>query len=188
MANYLLQFGTGNPSSFSGLAPTFITFKTIPGGTNVTPPPGITEIPTATGLYYFTFGATTSVVFTVDGATSGLSDPVRYISGEVSALDQLDVNLAAQGSTLVAIGNTLAAMGSSFAPFLSLIGTTTSSFGDSTTDPLTVFGYLRRLQEFNEGNANFTKSSGFWSIYSRGSSYLLAQKTIADTASNVTKL
>lgn len=188
MANYLLQFGTGNPSSYSGLAPTFITFKTIPGGTNVTPPPGITEIPTATGLYYFTFGATTSVIFTVDGATTGLSDPIRYISGEVSALDQLDVNLAAQGATLVAIGNSLSVFGSSFASLNALIGTSASSFGDSTTNPGTVFGFLKRLQEFNEGNATFTKSSGFWSIYSRGSSYLLAQKTLADTATNVTKL
>ncbi len=175
MANYLIQFGTGLPSAFTGLTPTFLTFKTIPGGTNVTPP-GITEIPTSTGLYYFNYAATNSIVFTVDGFTTGLSSSSRYISGEISALDEVDVQIAALGVTVTSIGNSLG-----------LIGSLGSTFGGLTTNPGTIFGYLKRAQEFNEGNSNFTKASGAWDIYSRGSSTLLATKTLADTASQVTK-
>lgn len=196
--NYLLQFGSGNPANKAGLAPTFIVFKTTPGGTDATPP-GITQLPIATGLYYFTYGPTNSISFVVDGATTGLSSQERYISGLLDPIDAVDEQLTAVnatmisnfvtiGTTLVAIGNSLSVLGGSFVNFGALLGTTGSTFGGISVEPTTIFGYLKRSQEFMEGNSTFTKASGFWNIYSRGSSNLLATKTLADTSTQVTKV
>lgn len=105
------------------------------------------------------------------------------------------------GITLVAIGNTsitlgmsifaisssLAAQGTTIVVSVAGIGSTASSFGTNSADPVDVFGYLKRIQENLEGNSSFTKVSGAWSILSRGSSQLLAAKTITNGASLVTK-
>ena len=200
--DYFLFFGTGNPSSNAGLAPTMIVFKD-PAGTNITAP-GITQVPTNTGIYYFTYGATTNNTFVVDGFTTGLGT-ARYIMGGISPTDDTGATISAMGVTLaavgaslsvmggsmVAIGNTLVAIGATSGGIGSslavLIGTTASSFGNTSTDPATLFGYLKRLQEFNEGNAVFNKATFAWDIYSRGSSTQLAAKALADGATTVTK-
>lgn len=159
--NYIVSFGSGNPTANTGLSPTFTVFKVVPGGGSTTAP-GITEIPSATGLYYFTYEPLTSMAFVIDGGSS-LTGNARYIPGNlypVSAADQF-------------------------------IGTTASSFGSTATDPSTVMGYLKRLQEFNEGNSVFTKTSGLWDVFARGNtagaSTLLVEKTLTDNGSTITK-
>ena len=97
--------------------------------------------------------------------------------------------LVAQGATLVAIGNSLAVLGSSLSSISALLGDTTSSFGSTSADPTTVFGFLKRAQEFWEGDQVYTKSSGVLQFFSRGSgtSTLLRQKTVSDTTISTTK-
>lgn len=162
--NYTVAFGSGNPASNTGLTPTFTVFKTTATGTNATPP-GITEIPSSTGLYYFTYGPTNAISFVIDGG-SALSSLARYVVGQLDPADAVDEGI----STM-----------------LSEIGTTASSFGTTATDPATLYGYLKRLQEFNEGNQTFDKSTSAWAIYSRGSSTMLASKTLNDSSGNVTR-
>lgn len=97
----------------------------------------------------------------------------------------------ALGVTNVAIGTSLTAsvsgIGSSFSWISTEIGSTASSFGDSATDPATVFGYLRRVVEFLEGDQTYTKSTGGLVFSSRGSSYALASKTVSDSTTQTTK-
>lgn len=99
-------------------------------------------------------------------------------------LTQIQTNM---GTTLVSIGNTLAGIGTSLSIIVPAIGSTASSFGNSTTDPGTLFGYLKRIQENLEGNSNFVKVSGIWSISDRASSVTLAVKTIVNSATMVQK-
>lgn len=165
--SYFVVFGTGSPATNTGLTPTLTVFKNA-GGSAITAP-GVTEIPTSTGIYYFTYTPTNAIAFVCDGGSS-LATPTRYVSGSLDPVDAVDEQLSAFGSSL----NTY-------------IGTTASSFGNTATDPATVFGYLKRLQEFNEGNSNFNKTSGAWDIYSRGSSTLLIEKIVSDAGGSVTK-
>lgn len=190
MANkyYLLQFGSGNPASNTGLSPTLSTFKVLPAGTAVTAP-GITECPTSSGLYYFAYdpiGSTTPIYFVCDGGSS-LTTSNRYVAGTVDPVDAIDQ----YGQSLIAIGNSMIAQGVTMLAnqggLSALIGSTASSFGSTSVDPTTLFGYLKRAQEFNEGNSIFDKTAATWNIYSRGSSTILAVKTLADSSGNVTK-
>lgn len=187
MANKLYQliFGTGNPASNTGLTPTLSTFKVLPAGTAITGP-GITEMPSSSGIYYFAYdpiGATTPISFVCDGGAS-LTTSNRYVVGNCDPIDAIDQ----YGQSLIALGNTIlsTALGLS-GSFNTLIGNTASSFGSTSVDPTTLFGYLKRAQEFNEGNAIFDKTLATWNISSRGSSTLLASKALADTSGNVTK-
>lgn len=159
--NYIVQFGSGSPTFFTGLTPTFTVFRVVPGGSTQTPP-GITEIPTSTGLYYFTYGPTQSMAFVID-AGSAVNGNQRYLAGALDPIQAVD----------------------------EAIGTTASSFGSTATDPSTVFGFLKRMQEYNEGNAVITNASGVWDIYARGNSVgastLLVEKTLTNNGTNVTK-
>ncbi len=148
-----LQFGTGNPATASGLSPTFIAFVAPSLGTTLTPP-GVTEVITGTGLYSFVYGATTAIIFTIDGGAA-LADSDRYVTGTLDPVQTVDERL----------------------------GWATDSFGTTVTDPTTVFGHARRNQEFNEGNATYNKSAATWFNYSRGSSVLLFVKTLTNTSS-----
>jgi hypothetical protein len=49
MKTYYMRFGSGDPRTYTGVAATFLLFKTS-DGTNITPP-GITEVPSGTGIY-----------------------------------------------------------------------------------------------------------------------------------------
>lgn len=105
--NYYLRFGSTAPSNFSGLSPTFISFRNQAGG--ATTSPAISEIST-TGLYTFAYDTQGSVNFIVDGATTGLGSSDRYIAGGLDVIDKSD-QLFAYGTTMTAIGNTLVAFG-----------------------------------------------------------------------------
>lgn len=153
---YYLRFGDSNPSDNTGLTPTFTVFSW--NGQTALTSPGITETPSGSGLYSFSYGPTISILFKVDGGAA-LADADRYIAGALDPLQVVDERL----------------------------GTVSDSFGSTYTDPSTVFAYLKRSQEFWEGNSTYTKSSGIWNIYSRGSSTLLAQKTLVNNSTSATK-
>lgn len=157
MRDYWLRFGSGNPADNSGLSPTFTTF--IAGDGSTIAPPGITEPVSGTGLYLFQYHPTQTIAFTVDGATLGLTDSDRYIVGSIDPFDLLNDQ----------------------------VGSTASVFGDNLTDPTTVFGFLKRCQEFLEGNSTYTKASGELTYSSRGASETLAVKTISDDSTSTTK-
>lgn len=159
MKNYWISFGANDPRTQTGLAPTFIQFFNALGQTLA--PPGITEIFAGSGSYRFqyTAGYSTSVWFLVDGATSGLGS-LRYVSGVLDPIDTVDL----------------------------LVGYTGSSIGSTSVDPSDVFGHVKRRQEFDEGIQTFLKSSGQWSIYSRGASTLLTVKTLTNSTTGVTAI
>lgn len=176
---YYLTFGTGDPRNWTGLAPTFLIFKKY-DGTAVTAP-GITEPIAGSGIYQFTVAPSFSIAFLAYGNTTSLPSASAYVPGNLDPVDANDDALAAMGSTLVAIGNTSG-------DFSTRIGTTASSFGSTSVDPGNIFGYLKRLQELYEGNQSYVKSTGLWSLYSRGSSTLLSTKSLSNDANGVTKV
>lgn len=153
------SFHPTDPRTYPSLAPTFLTFKRLDTQADVTPP-GITQLST-TGVYMFPFGITTQMYFLIDGITTNSGND-RYVYGILDPADQIDLSI-----------NTL-------------IGTTSSSFGTTSVDPATLFGYLRRAQEYAEGIQTFTKASGVWDIKSRGGT-LITQKTLADTTTSTTR-
>lgn len=242
MKTYSVQFGSGDPRTYTGLNPTLLIFVNISSGATLVAP-SFTEALTGSGIYKFQYGTTTPISFLADAATTGPGTSGRYVTGQIDPADRSDeygttlvgigttltgygvTNLALGttmvaigttnfgfgtsnfalgtsnfalgtsiiagqvnlGTTLVGVGNTLAGIGISLNVFTSLIGSTSSSFGDSLTDPSTLFGYLKRLQENLEGNSQYVKVSGLWGIYSRGSSTTLANKTITNSATMVSK-
>ncbi len=112
--DYFFAFGSGQPSTYASLAPTFITFVNN-GGTTFAPPTIAEKFP-GSGLYYVSYGATQTMAFVLDGATSGLATSDRYIVGVFDPYDQFGVTLNAAyalGVTSVAIGTTLMGFGSS---------------------------------------------------------------------------
>lgn len=188
---YVVQFGTGYAASFTGLSPTFLNFAVVPLDT--TTAPTISEFPVGSGLYYFIaqppVGPTQAINFTIDGFTIGLGLS-RYVSGAIDPDSGVGTSVAAIGVTLANLS-----AGNSFG----LIGTLADSFGSTLSDPSTVIGYLKRIQENLEGNSLFSKTSGQWQIWSRGSTYILGAstypgsstmiqtKTLLDAGSQVTK-
>lgn len=93
----------------------------------------------------------------------------------------------AMATSLMALGTSVSAIGTSLSSVFLGIGSTASSYGTSSADPVDLFGYLKRIQENLEGNSTFTKLTGAWSIYTRGSSALLISKTVANSSSQVIK-
>lgn len=128
------------------------------GGQTLLTPPGITETPAGSGLYSFSYTPTVSILFKIDGGAA-LSTGDRYITAALDPLQIVDERL----------------------------GTTADSFGSTSVDPTTAMGYLKRNQEFHEGNAVYTKATGIWDIYSRGSSILLREKTLSNDTTEATK-
>lgn len=221
--NYWLSFGS---TAISGLAPTFIQFRTTAGGTLA--PPSISE-PGSFGKYMFSYNALTQVCFVADGATSLLAFNDRYITGVLDPSDNFGFTLSGVAASLSVMGGSLSAVGTSLSAFYpygisglaqgsinqslivqgyslsvlgysttvqnfslaiqgaSFLGTTSSSYGTDSVDPTTVFGFLKRAQETREGNETYTKATGLLDIYSRGSSQLLAEKTISDSTTSTTK-
>lgn len=120
--------------------------------------PGITETPSGSGLYRFQYFPTFPIIFVADGGAA-LSSSDRFVTGTLDPAQAVDEQ----------------------------IGTIADSFGSTSTDPTTIWGHTKRNQEFNEGNAIYTKSTGTWDISSRGSSTLLRSKTLANNASTASK-
>lgn len=156
---YWLKFGPDDPRSYTGLSPTFLVFQTEGGGTLAAP--GITERiagSSGTGLYQFSHESTLSIAFLVDGGAT-LTIATRYITGVLDPVQAVD----------------------------NKIGYNTDSFGNASIDPTTVMGFVKRLQEFLEGDANFNKVSGQWTILDRTGGVTLAQKTLTNTSTQATK-
>ena len=189
--DYWFAFGTGNPATYSGLAPTFISFINNAGTTYA--PPTITER-ASTGLYQISYGATQTIAFVMDGATSGLATSDRYISGVFDPYDQFGVTLNAAfalGTTSVALGTTSVAIGTTSVALLNInnlaIGSTASSYGSTSVDPVDLYGFLKRARELSEGNQIYTKATGILDMYVRSGVTLLIEKTITDTSTTTTK-
>lgn len=174
MKTYWMRFGSGDPRTFTGLSPTLIYFFDSTGATLVAP--AITEGLAGSGMYKFSWGTTNPVAFIADAATTSPGPQGRYISGTLDPADRADE----YGATIIA-GN------ASLTVTVAGIGTTTSSFGTSVADPVDLFGYMKRILENLEGNNTFVKSSGALTIYSRGSSYTLAVKTVTNSVTTVIK-
>jgi hypothetical protein len=228
--DYLLQFGTGDPRTYTGLAATFLIFKDTTGN-NVTPP-GITEIPSSTGLYYFTWGVTTSIYFLADAATTSPGTAGRYIAGNLVQSDRIaDFGITlnaigtshiAQGNSAIALGITNVAIGTSLtAQGVSLfalgtsaiaqgvtetalgntilanvgigltlngaIGSTASSFGNNVTDPVDLFGYVKRISELIQGREAYVKGVGTLTMFDRTGGTTFVQRTVTNSASMVLK-
>lgn len=154
---YGLKFGSGDPRSFTGLTPTFVFFATQAGVTMT--PPGISEV-LASGLYYFNYtpNATFTIFFIADGGSSVTDNSVRYLSGSLDPVAAVDQQL----------------------------GFIDDSYG-TTASPSTAFGFVKRLNEMWQADATFSKSTGIWSQYARGTSTLLYSKTLANSSSQVVK-
>lgn len=159
MKDYSVRFGSGDPRTFTGLNATFLFFVNMQTGATLTPP-AISELFAGTGVYKFQWGTTTPISFLIDAATTSPGVAGRYVTGQLDPSDATN----------------------------DLIGTSASSFGTSVADPTDLFGYLKRVIENLEGNETYYKASGALTIYSRGSSYTLASKTLANSISLVTKL
>lgn len=166
---YGVVFSSGDPSTSSGLVPVFNKFKTI-SGTSVAVPT-ISELSTD-GLYYFnvTLLPNEAIYFVMDGATTGLGGN-RYISGILDPADAIDLQTTDQSTTLQA-----------------LVGATSSAFGDDSTNPGNLFGYLKRIQEWLEGDGEYNKATGAWTSKDRAGLTTLAIKTLANGATLVTKV
>lgn len=105
MKTYFIQFGSGDPRTLGGMSATFLIFKTS-DGSNITPP-GISEIPTSSGIHYFNWGTTTPIAFLADAATTSPGAAARYVAGALDPADRSDE----YGTTLVAIGTSHIAQG-----------------------------------------------------------------------------
>lgn len=84
---YYLKFGSGDPRTNTGLAPTFVIFSA--GGLTAISSPGVTETPAASGLYQFQYGPTMAIVFLADGG-SALASGDRYISATLDPIQAVD--------------------------------------------------------------------------------------------------
>jgi len=133
------------------------------------------------------FLASNSSLFAV-GASNNALGVTNVAIG--TTLTGFGTSIYAQSASVYAIAVSLYAQGSSLAFNISdlqaKVGTTASTFGNSFSDPVTLYGYLKRTQEFLEGDAEFTKTIGQWDIRSRGGS-LLITKNLNNTATAVTK-
>jgi len=226
---YAVAFNQTDPRTYPSLAPSFVTFKRISDNFDISPP-AISQLST-TGLYFFTYTASFSVYFLLDGVTVNTTSD-RYVYGVLDPVHQVDKQIAELSSTLAAYNSTLFALGttniaigtsnialgtsnyawgnsnyafgeSNFAiggtifALVSInstlvtsldarVGTTASAFGSTSVDPGDLFGYLKRAQEFREGDQSFNKVSGAWAISTRGGT-LLVEKTLAQSSTQVTK-
>lgn len=212
---YVVQFGSGNPTLRTGLTPTFVQFRTVSTGATALPP-SIAEISNI-GLYQFVYGPTVAISFVLDGGAAITDSGIRFLSQQLDPAQTIDVAVANLGTTTVAMGNSLSILGGSLSIMgnsmnimgtsivamgvtvssivsgasgvLALLGNNASSYGDNTTNPTTVFGYLRRAQQFGEGDAIFTKATGVWDVYPRGvTTTLLLEKVLDDNGTLVTKV
>lgn len=172
---YFLRFGFGDPRSYSGLAPTLLQFTQY-DGTAITPP-AVTEnynvsggVTTGTGIYKFTWNPTLPISFLADAATTSPGSDGRYVVGSLDPVDAINEQLT----------------NASFAVNSPAIGTTASSFGSDVSDPVDIFGYMKRILENLEGNQTFNKTSGAFAISTRGST-LLATKTVVNSVTMVTR-
>jgi hypothetical protein len=136
--DYWFAFGGGTTTINSGLNPTFITFMSDQGSGFAAP--GITEI-AGKGLYLCQYGATVTIVFTLDGATTGLVATDRFINGVFDPYDMFGATLnsvyafgnsnIALGNSNIALGNTNIALGNQSIVLETAIGITLTGQGNT---------------------------------------------------------
>lgn len=153
---FYFTFGSANPISYTGLSPTMIAF--LWNGITALPPPALSELSAGSGIYGFIYGTTASVVFVIDGGATLAVSSIRYITGSIDPVIAVDQS----------------------------IGYSSDSFGSTAADPSTLFGKANRVQEFQEGDKYFNKSTAVWDIYNRGSSTLLIEKVLTNTVTEAT--
>jgi hypothetical protein len=188
---YSFIWGTTTPICFliDGFTTGLGSVRYIPG--SIDPADSINEI----GSTIVALG-TTSVAIGTSGIALGTSAVALGITAV--ALGQTNVaigtSIAAIGTSILAIGTSNYALGITILSELTgssslgaLIGTVGSTFGGQLTDPIDLFGYLKRVQENLEGDNYYSKAAGLLQIYNRGSSTLLRDKNIANGVSQVTK-
>lgn len=127
---------------------------------------------TAIGYSSLVYGSSLIAI----GNTLTANIPAGLGTTLVTFANATTANFLNLGSTLVGVGTTLG-----------LLGSSASSFGSTSIDPTTVFGFLMRTQELLEGDQVYTKGTGIFQLYNRGQSTLLRTKTISDAAANTTK-
>lgn len=159
---YGIRFGNTKASAYSGLSPTFTVFNWN-GVTAIIPSPLVIENPSGSGMYGFTCAPTFAIIFEIDGGAT-VPSTFRYLYGVLDPIQAVDQQM----TYLIGIGSTL------------------DNIGFTASDPSTVLGFLRRNQEFEEGDATFVKSSGTWQILTRGGT-LLIQKLLTDSITQSTK-
>lgn len=182
MKTYSLQFGTGNPTGFSGLAPTFLIFYNLATSATIAPP-SISETPAGWGTYSFVYGTTQPIWFLADAATTSPGSAGRYVTGLLDPADRADE----YGNTMVALGNTILFDVINFATLIPGIGSTASSMGGISTLPSDLMGYMRRVDALLEGAQQFVKGTGALSQFDWTGSTLLSTRTITNSASLVTR-
>jgi len=128
------------------------------GGITAQIGPTITEMPNGSGMYQFGYGPTMAVNFIAD-AGSALQSPDRFVTGVLDPVQAVDQQL----------------------------GFSTDSFGSTGADPTTIWGYCKRFLELFEGDAVFTKATGVWQLFNRGSSTLLRTKTVTNNPTSASK-
>lgn len=138
---YFFAFGSGSPATTAGLAPTFIYFVNTSGATIL--PPAITQVLTGSGLYLANYSATQTIAFILDGATTGLANSDRYISGVMDPYDLFGITMTAIGDTTIALGTSNIALGTTNVALgitqigqgvtLTAIGFSTLVYGSSLT-------------------------------------------------------
>lgn len=151
---FYFSFGNGSPASYTGLSPSLTVF--LWNGITALIGPICSELSAGTGIYGFNYGTTASIAFVIDGGATLLQSSIRYIVGSIDPVMAVDQS----------------------------VGYGTDSFGSTSLDPSTIFGQVKRAQEFNEGNKLFIKSTGLWDISSRGSSILLREKALTNTVTS----
>lgn len=204
MKTYILKFGDGDPRQFGGMRPTFLSFQ-LSSGVTVTPP-GISEIPTSMGIFFFNWTPTTQITFLADAATTSPGSSSRYLIGSLDPVDRADeylssliaigvsltasgVSLAASGLTLTGIGITITAIVSTSSgnSDASLIGGSTSLMGDNLTMPTDLFGYMKRIDALLEGQETYVKATNNLIMYDKTGATTLSSQTITNSASAVIK-
>lgn len=161
MKTYWLKVGDSSiaPATYTGLSPTMSVFVNN-GGSNVVGPT-ISELPAGSGVYQFSYGPTVGMFFSVDWGV-GIPSAYRYTIGSLDPIQAVDER----------VGGIL---------------NNNDSIGTTAIDPSTLVGFVKRLQELLEGDATFEKSTGIWSIYSRGASTLLRTKTLTNNTTEADK-
>lgn len=196
--DYFFAFGGGNPATNASLTPTFITFVNNAGTTFA--PPAIAEKYPGSGLYYVSYGATQTMAFVLDGATSGLATTDRYISGVFDPYDQFGVTLnsayalgvtnlsyvtqiLANGTTLFALDTLNFGLGTTAVAGITLVyGQGSTLFAlDSVGNSIITFIGNSLIAQSTE---LFAIGSTLSSISSLGSSFLGLASILGTTASS----
>lgn len=120
--------------------------------------PGITEI-ASTGIYYFQYEPFGSISFVADGVSASLSSADRYIVGSLEESDRTQQS----------------------------VGLLSDVIGDNSTDPSTLFGYIKRIKNWLEGDTIYNKTTGNLSTYDVSGVTQLGSQTISSSGSTVSK-